>query len=71
VRSEQAYWGKVKPYWFDPQTNTPRVTVTPHFLRSLIINLLIITVLCVAVPVLTNRNMFSQSLTPSGHNRLL
>jgi hypothetical protein len=55
--SDQVYWGKVKPYSFDPQTNTPRVIITPHFLRSLLLNLFIVSVVCIAVPLLTNRNL--------------
>jgi hypothetical protein len=69
--SDQAYWGKVKPYCFDPHTNTPLIIITPNFLRSLLLNLLIIAVICIAVPVLTNRNMFSHAMTPSGYNRRL
>jgi hypothetical protein len=66
--SEQTYWGNVKPYSFDSKTNTPRITITHHFIRSLLLNLLIIGVICIAVPICANRNIFSQVLTPSGRN---
>jgi hypothetical protein len=69
--SGQTFWGNVKAYSFDPATNTPKIIITQHLLRSLALNLLIISILCIAIPILTNRNMFNQVLTPAGRNRLL
>lgn len=55
---EEIYWGRMKPYCVDPLTQTPRFVIAPSLPKALLLNLLIIGVLCLAVPIATNHRMF-------------
>jgi hypothetical protein len=54
----------MKPYCIDPLTRTPRFVIAPSFPKALLLNLLIIGVLCLAVPIATNHRMFGHLELP-------